>query len=142
MHPVESIIQTTMSQLKTIVDVNTIVGNPIYSGNNTLVFPVSKVSVGFLCGGGEYVMKTPMQKSAEEAEKRSLPFAGTAVAGVTVTPKSFISVHDGQMKVTPSECGNTLDRLVEMIPTVAKQLMDALKLKKTKTADEETEEVS
>ncbi|MCL2696025.1 MAG: sporulation protein YtfJ [Clostridiales bacterium] len=137
MHPVESIISTTMSQLKTIVDVNTIVGDPIYSANNTLVFPVSRVSVGFLCGGGEYETKKTAPK--EQGAGQDLPFAGTAISGVTVTPKAFIAVHDGQMKVTPAECGTTLDRLVEMIPTIAKQLGETLKSAKPKKFPSEPE---
>jgi len=139
MHPVESIIATTMTQLKTIVDVNTIVGNPIYSGNNTLVFPVSRVSVGFLCGGGQYEIKKPAQANAAETEATDLPFAGTAISGVTVTPKAFIAVHEGQMKVTPAECGTTLDRLVEMIPAIAKQLSEAFKPKRAQPAPQEAE---
>ena len=53
MQSVESIIETTMARLKTIVDVNTIVGEPIPAGNGVVV-PVSKVSFGFFSGGGEY----------------------------------------------------------------------------------------
>ncbi|MCL2672143.1 MAG: sporulation protein YtfJ [Clostridiales bacterium] len=133
MHPVESIIQTTMSQLKGIVDVNTIVGDPIYSEGNTLVFPVSKISVGFLSGGGEYERKGNTQLKNYNAESGAFfPFAGTAVAGVSVTPKAFISVHDGQMKVTPAEFDTTLDRLVEMIPGAICQVQEAIQAAKGK----------
>lgn len=139
MHPVESIIQTTMSQLKGIVDVNTIVGDPIYSEGNTLVFPVSKVSVGFLSGGGEYDMKGGTQLRNYNSETGGfLPFAGTAVAGISVTPKAFISVHDGQMKVTPAEYDTTLDRLVEMIPNAVYQVQEAIKSAKNQNPEKES----
>ena len=89
MQSVESIIETTMARLKTIVDVNTIVGEPIPAGNGVVV-PVSKVSFGFFSGGGEYA---PMGKvaGAALAEQKSFPFLGTAVAGVSLTPKAFWS---------------------------------------------------
>ena len=72
MQSVESIIETTMARLKTIVDVNTIVGEPIPAGNGVVV-PVSKVSFGFFSGGGEYA---PMGKvaGAALAEQKSFPF--------------------------------------------------------------------
>jgi len=54
MQSVESIIETTMTQLRSIVDVNTIVGEPVLSQKDILVVPVSKVSFGFFSGGGEY----------------------------------------------------------------------------------------
>lgn len=54
MHPIENIMQTSMTQIKNMVDVNTIVGSPIMTEGETMVLPVSKVSLGFLSGGGEY----------------------------------------------------------------------------------------
>lgn len=127
MHPVESIIQTTMSQLKAIVDVNTIVGSPVYAEGNTLVMPVSKVAFGFFAGGGEYSMQGKAQRSVQQSEEDGqFPFLGTAIAGVSITPKAFLSVKNGQASVLPTEYDNTLDRLVEMIPQVVCELRQAI----------------
>ena len=52
-HPVENIMKTTMEQLKAMADVNTIVGNPILTVGETMILPVSKLSMGFISGGGE-----------------------------------------------------------------------------------------
>lgn len=54
MHPIENIMQTSMEQIKRMVDVNTVVGNPIVTAGNTMILPVSKLSLAFLVGGGEY----------------------------------------------------------------------------------------
>ena len=54
MHPIENILQTTMSELKQMVDVNTIVGNPFVTPSGCTIIPISKVSLGFVTGGGEY----------------------------------------------------------------------------------------
>ena len=63
MHPIENIMQTTMEQIKKMVDVNTVVGTPIIADETTTVVPVSKVSLGFLAGGGEYSGKACVKKS-------------------------------------------------------------------------------
>lgn len=55
-HPVENIMRSTMEQLRQMVDVNTIVGSPVETGSGTVLLPVSKVSMGFVSGGGEYIM--------------------------------------------------------------------------------------
>ena len=56
MHPIENIMKGAMEEIKAIVDVNTIVGDPILTGEETMILPVSKVSLGFISGGGEYEM--------------------------------------------------------------------------------------
>ncbi|MDO4543010.1 MAG: GerW family sporulation protein [Clostridia bacterium] len=138
MHPVESIIQTTMTQLKSIVDVTTIVGNPVYSDGNSLVLPVSKVCFGFFAGGGEYSMQGKAEKAIKQSESEGdYPFLGTAVAGVSVTPKAFLSVKSGQASVLPAEYDNTIDRLVEMIPQVMCEIKQAIvSCKKQKEGEE------
>lgn len=54
MHPVENIMRTTMEQLKEMVDVNTVIGKPILTAGETMILPVSRLSMGFISGGGEY----------------------------------------------------------------------------------------
>lgn len=141
MHPSESIIQTTMSRLREIVDVNTVVGKPIYAENNTVIVPVSKVSFGFCAGGAEFTGRfgkpakgDALRESALEAEG-NYPFAGNTVAGVSVTPKAFVCLRSGQPVVLPVECGSTLDRLVDLIPQVLNEInktVDALHCDKSK----------
>ena len=66
MHPIENIMKSAMEEIKEMVDVNTIIGDPILTGNETMILPVSKVSLGFLSGGGEYGMgNKPVRKSAK-----------------------------------------------------------------------------
>ena len=70
MHPVENIMRTTMEQLKEMVDVNTVIGKPILTAGETMILPVSRLSMGFISGGGEYgqekTERTPVQKSSDE----------------------------------------------------------------------------
>ena len=65
-HPIENILRTTMEQLKQIADVSTVVGAPIMTAGNTIVLPVSKISLGFVSGGAEYPGKNaPVRRWTE-----------------------------------------------------------------------------
>lgn len=131
MHPVENIMKTTMEQLKAMADVNTIVGNPILTANETMILPVSKLSMGFISGGGEYgpaKKRTPIQRSSEEMDECGCyPFAGAAVAGMTITPLAFLSVNNGCVKVMPADYNTTFDRAVEILPELIGTVEQAVK---------------
>lgn len=135
-HPIENIMHSTMEELKSIVDVNTIVGTPIIAGNENILLPVSKVSLGFISGGGEYSSRTASEKNAikkageafDKADER-YPFAGTAVAGMSLTPMGFVSVNNGNVKVLPAQFDSTLDRAVAQIPEIANMIYSLFKKK-------------
>ena len=82
-HPIENIMKTTMEEIKQMVDVNTVVGTPILTGTETMILPVSKVSVGFFSGGGEYggaKAHAPLQRAVENwpwnRKKKDIPLRG------------------------------------------------------------------
>ena len=137
MQTVESIIETTMARLKTIVDVNTIVGEPIPAGNGVVV-PVSKVSFGFFSGGGEYAPPGKVAGAAL-AEQKGFPFLGTAVAGVSLTPKAFLVTTDEGVTVVPANYDSTLDRLVGQLPKFVREVRLSLDQKERETAEKEGE---
>ena len=123
MQSVESIIQTTIAQLKTIVDVNTIVGQPIHSGGDTLVVPISKVCFGFFSGGGEYAPQGKVARCAQAAEgEGGYPFLGTAVAGVSITPRAFLASTGKEISVIPTDYDCTFDRVVELMPRMIHEI--------------------
>jgi len=116
-HPIENIMKTTIEQIKDMVDVNTIIGNPVMTGNDTVIIPVSKVSLGFVCGGGEYYCnKQPVRHSGEMVSGESYPFIGTSAAGMNLTPMAFLCLHKDCVKVLPAHYQCTLDRIIEMVP--------------------------
>lgn len=78
-HPIESLMGTSMESIREMVDVNTVVGDPVQTQDGSTIIPISKVSFGFVAGGGEYTCGA-MRQQAEE-----MPFAGGAGAGVSVT---------------------------------------------------------
>ena len=113
MHPIENIMQTSMEQIKRMVDVNTVVGNPIVTAGNTMILPVSKLSLAFLVGGGEYGHMCSAKKAADEANRDSrFPFAGTSAVGMCITPLAFITEEQGNVRVMPADRKSSTDRLV------------------------------
>jgi len=91
-----------------MVDVNTVIGDPVKTQDGSTIIPISKVSFGFVAGGGEYGcggMQTP-----------NLPFAGGAGAGVTVHPMGFLVCSAGGVRMLSAGCTSPVDKLVEMIP--------------------------
>ena len=126
MHPVETILQTTMREIKNIVDVNTIIGNPIYGENGAVVIPVSKVCLGFFAGGGDFPTQTVLKKGQPDNEADRYPFLGASVVGVSIVPKAFLHMQGGQVTLLHADCDSTLDRLVQLIPTAMSEIREAI----------------
>ena len=121
MHPIENIMQTSFEQIKNMVDVATVVGEPIVTENRTMVLPVSKLCLGFLVGGGEYGNMTCVKKAGDEAFRDArFPFAGASTVGMSVKPLAFVAVEDGNVRVLPAEEKCTGDRLMDILPHIAK----------------------
>ena len=109
-HPIETIMSTTMENIRDMIDVNTVVGDAVTPAEGTVIIPISRVSFGVVAGGGEYGLKTP-QPAAND-----LPFAGGTGAGVTVQPMGFLVVKNDQVRLTPAQYYAPVDRVIEMIP--------------------------
>ncbi len=138
MHPVETILQTTMREIKNIVDVNTIVGNPIYGEGGAVLIPVSKVCLGFFAGGGDFPTQTVARKGQPESDADRYPFLGASVVGVSITPKAFLYMQGGQATLMHADCDNTLDRLVQLIPTAMNEIREAIENVRCQKAEEES----
>ena len=119
-HPIENIMGTTMENLKEMIDVGTVVGAPISAGEGVTVIPVSRVSFGFVAGGGEYDCKSVPLPLDENPQP--LPFAGGTGAGVTVQPMGFLITSGSQVKLLSANCQTPIDRVVEMIPQLISDL--------------------
>jgi len=126
---INGMMDTTLDKIKSMVDVNTIVGDPIISHDNTLIVPISKVTFGFFSGGGEVdASKQKSEKAQEEVAKNgAYPFAGGAGAGVTLQPIGFIVASGNNITMLPVTYNSTVERLVETLPNTITQLKDAIK---------------
>ena len=116
-HPIESLMGTSMESIREMVDVNTVVGDPVQTQDGSTIIPISKVSFGFVAGGGEYLCGT-MRPQTEE-----MPFAGGAGAGVSVHPMGFLVCSQNGVRLLSANCATPMERIVEMIP----QALEGLK---------------
>lgn len=96
--------------LRDMVDVNTIVGDPIETPEGTTIIPISKVSFGFGVGGGEV--------DGADAAKKDSGFGGGSGGGVSISPVGFLVVSNGDVKMLSIDASSPLDQLVTSIPTI------------------------
>ena len=105
-----NMLDATIEKIRQMVDVNSVVGDPITTAEGVTIIPISTVSVGFAGGGSDFVSKN--------ANKYENPFGGGVGAGVKVVPVAFLIVKDGSVRMLPvaAPANTTADRLVEMVP--------------------------
>ena len=125
-HPIESLMTTTMENIRDMIDVNTIIGEPISTQDGSTVIPISRVSFGFVAGGGEYTVQRPPVRGEIRTEKEDLPFAGGTGAGVTVQPLGFLVTNQEQVRLLPAQSYAPVDRIIEMIPQAMCELKNVL----------------
>ena len=109
-HPIESLMSTSMESIREMVDVNTVVGDAVQTQDGSTIIPISRVSFGFVAGGGEYA------GGMQIADPDDMPFAGGAGAGVSVQPMGFLVCSPSGVRLLSANCTSPLDRIVEMIP--------------------------
>ena len=123
---IPNMMENTISKIREMVDVNSVIGTPITTADGVTIIPVSKISVGVAGGGTEFVSKHP--------NNRENPFGGGAGGGVKVTPVCFLIVKDGSVRMMPvaEPANNATDRLVEQIPDVLDRISNYLENRKKK----------
>ncbi len=125
-NPIGDIMEVSMTRIREMVDVNTVVGAPISTPDGITIIPVSKVTFGFGSGGSEFPAK----------DKTGV--GGGGAAGVKIEPIGFLTIRDGNIRmlsIAPPASG-TVDRIVEMIPDVFDRIQEFID--KNKEKQEET----
>ena len=124
-HPIEGLMTTAMSSIQDMIDVNTIIGEPIETSNNIVIIPISKVSFGFAAGGSEFKGETIDEYKKVEKEEQiqyRLPFGGGSGAGVTINPVAFLVVQEENVKLMPVEHESCIDKLLDYIPDLMQKI--------------------
>lgn len=118
---IQSIMETTLETIKNSIDSNTIVGNPIKAEASVIV-PISKVTVGFGIGGGEY------NKSCKTNTNSDTNFAGGSGGAVTISPVAFVVVENGETRLISLEDNvNLVDNILTVTPKIIEKVQKILK---------------
>ena len=138
-HPIEGLMLTAMNSIQDMVDVNTIIGEPIETSNNMVIIPISKVGFGFAAGGSEFKGETLdeyTKKEKEEQVQYRLPFGGGSGAGVSISPIAFLVVSPNNVKLLPVNHSSAIDKLMDYVP----DLMEKVNCYLNKTMQNKKEE--
>lgn len=129
-HPIEGLMLTAMNSIQDMVDVNTIIGEPIETSNNIVIIPISKVSFGFAAGGSEFNEETLdeyIKKEKEEQVQYKLPFGGGSGAGVSINPVAFLVIQEENVKLLPVNHSSAIDRLLDYVPDLFEKVNEMMK---------------
>ncbi|HVJ48377.1 GerW family sporulation protein [Desulfitobacterium sp.] len=141
-HPIEALMKTAMESIQQMVDVNTIVGDPVEAPDGSIIIPVSKVACGFAAGGSEFA--PPEGDKNKEEDKQvpppALPFGGGSGAGVSVQPVGFLVVGHGQVRLLPIDNNMIVDRIIDEVPGLLDKVTGLFKKNEHQTKDDEDEE--
>ncbi len=124
-NPISQLMQTTMDNVKNVLKVDTVVGDPIVTPDGITLVPISKISLGFGGGGVEF-----NGKKAGEAR----PYGGGNATGVKIEPIGFLVIKEGTVRminVTPP-ASNTVDRIIDMVPQVMDRIDNFIDKQKNK----------
>lgn len=113
-HPIKDMMGVTMEKIKEMVDVNTIVGEPIVLADGTTIIPISKVSFGFASGGSDLPAKV----------EKDL-FGGGTGAGVSIQPIAFLVIINGEAKLLQvSMNASSQNAIINLIPDVVDKVSE------------------
>ena len=128
-HPINGLMETAMQSIKDMVDVNTIVGEPIHTEGGITLIPVSKISIGFASGGTDFNGKNSPKNN----------FGGGSGAGINISPVAFIVVNGTNVRLLPvaPPSASTVDRVIEMVPEMFDKVTDYIDKKKLDQDKEE-----
>lgn len=147
-HPIEGLMITAMNSIQDMVDVNTIIGEPIETSNNVVIIPISKVTFGFAAGGSEFKGETIdeyTKKDRDESIQYRLPFGGGSGAGVNINPVAFLIIQSNNVKLLPVDHSSCMDKLLDYMPDLMEKVNNmmnkAMQNKKEEKNRERQEEI-
>ncbi|MGO0882721.1 GerW family sporulation protein [Clostridioides difficile] len=123
---IQSLMETTLETIKGSIDANTIIGDPIKT-DTTVVVPISKVTIGFGIGGGEYSKGyDEKDKNVEiKSEKADTNFAGGSAGAISVQPVAFVVVESGETRIMSLDSNiNLVDNILSITPRVLEKIQN------------------
>lgn len=119
--PIQATMETTLQKIRDMVDVDTVIGKPIAIDALRTVIPFSKVSFGFLSGGGE-LTDNVLQTSADTNQNDELNFIGGGASGVSIKPLGFIVSDENGIKLMSTDYDSPIDRAIDSLPRLIEEI--------------------
>ena len=148
-HPIEGLMTTAMDSIQGMIDVNTIIGQPIETSVGSIIIPISKVTFGFAAGGSEFKGETVNEYTKKEKEEQvqyRLPFGGGSGAAVNINPVAFLVVQSDCVKLLPINHISCLDKILDYVPELIDNMEKVLckndKKEKNEEQDMKQEEIT
>lgn len=117
---IQSLMETTIETIKGSIDTNTIIGDPIKT-ENTIVVPISKVTIGFGIGGGEY--SRGQDNDNIDDDRNDSNFAGGSAGAISVSPVAFVVVENGETRLMSLDSNiNLVDNILTVTPRVIEKI--------------------
>lgn len=122
-HPIQGLMTAAMENLKEMVDVNTIIGDPVETPDGSVILTVSKVGFGFATGGSEFMMDGDNKGETSSNQ----PFGGGSGGGVSITPIAFLIVGSHGVKMLHLDQGtHLLEKVLDLAPAVVEKIQSIL----------------
>jgi sporulation protein YtfJ len=118
-HPIQGLMTTAMESLKEMIDVNTIIGDPVETPDGSVILTVSKVGFGFAAGGSEFNVASSQNQGQSQGsgQSQALPFGGGSGGGVSITPIAFLIVNSHGVKMLHlDESTHLYEKILELAP--------------------------
>lgn len=132
-HPLNEMMTNSMGKIRDMVDVNTVIGDPITTTDGVTLIPITKVSIGYGGGGSDF--------PTSAASNRDNAFGGGAGAGVKITPMAFLVIRGESVRMLPvaEPASTSVDRIIELVPDILDRVEDMLRGLKEKKTDGDAE---
>lgn len=118
---IESLVDVSLDKIRSLIDVNCVIGSAISMPDGSSIIPISKVSVGFVSGGGEYNDLNAKRNSAD------FPMAGGTGGGFTVSPIGFFVLENNKFKLIRADKSTAYLGLIKNATDVVKKFVEKLK---------------
>ncbi|WP_047153637.1 GerW family sporulation protein [Aneurinibacillus tyrosinisolvens] len=132
-HPINGLMKTAMENIRDMVDVNTIIGDPVETPDGSIILPVSKVGFGFAAGGSEFEAGSEMggQKSSGAeggSGRQGMPFGGGSGGGISITPVAFLVVgKTGIRSISLQGQSHLYEKMMDLAPAVFDKIQSMIK---------------
>jgi sporulation protein YtfJ len=141
-HPIQGLMTTAMESLKEMIDVNTIIGDPVETPDGSVILTVSKVGFGFAAGGSEFVLDGGGGGSQGQSQgQKQHPFGGGSGGGVSITPIAFLIVNSQGVKMLHlDESTHLLEKILDLAPQAVDKVQQMFAKKNNEKNNQDQQE--